>query len=811
MIFSNEFTKDAAGASPRLPVLAGWNIRVLLLVLMPTFLGAATFYASPSGVDTNPGTYAQPFRTVARGVQAANAGDTIILQDGTYPDDTPYGGGSTTGWLVNISKSGTSGSPITLKAEHKQKAILDCGNAYNGPQTGCMGYFYMTPSPAYWVFQDLVFVHAYQVPLMLNSGGAAHDITVKGCRFEAIGNHAENSVYGIAGVYANGTQYNLTFDGNTFYNIGRTSSTYSMSNDHGLYLHSTNTTITNNVFYGWIVGWGIQTASGFSGLIANNTFADTRTEKPGQLMLWDTDGAVVVRNNIFYNPPAGAGVASYAFSTPSCVSDHNMVYGGTIGSAPGCTFANTTVANPAFVNASGGDFHLTAGSPAIGAGVAVSGVVTDYDGVARPQGASSDIGAFEFAATTTQPPVVSAVAASSLTATSATITWTTDHLADSQVQYGLNGYTNTTARNTTMVTQHTASLSNLTASTIFHYSVLSSDSSGNRTTSGDFSFTTAATPPPPPPPPPPAAFTFWLSGSTSSLSTTPGHSVTDNVTVNRLTGTAQTVVMSASGLPAGVSAIFTQPSCTATCTTVLTLSASTVAPAGTYAITVNGSSGQTTASCGYTLTIAAPATGAAASWAFNEGIGTATADASGNGNTGTLMGHTAWASGTFGTALSFSGSGDYVKVNESSSLELSTGMTVSFWVNASDLPGVDQRIVSKNYAWDVKLNGSRHIPQFSSGANYAELNYSLTMGAWQHVTFSFSSGVVTGYINGAPVGLLANTFTSGISLPSSQYGLYIGTDAGQSNFAKGLIDDVRIYNRAMTAAEVSSLYSQTKH
>jgi hypothetical protein len=809
MIFSNEFTTDAIGAASRPPVRAGWNIRVLLLALLPTLLGATTYYASPAGSDSNPGTtYAQPFRTVARGIQAASAGDTIILQDGTYPADTIYGGGSTSGALLWINKSGTAGSPITLKAEHKQKAILDCGNVDNGPQTGCTGYIYLgDPAPAYWVFQDLRFTRSYDAGMNLNSATAAHDITVKGCRFDDIGQHVSTSVYGMDGVYANQSQYNLVFDGNVFYNIGRTTGSTYMANDHALYLHSSNTTVINNVFYGSISGWGVQTAVGFSGLIANNTFAFTRTIQSGQLMLWDpASGAITVRNNLFYNPPGGVAVSTYTFSVPSCSIDHNMVYGGSMGSAPGCTFANNIVANPSFVNASS-DFHLLAGSPAIDAGVPVSGVATDYDGVARPQGNGFDIGAYEFP-TTTQAPVVSAVAASSVTANSATITWTTDKAADSEVQYGLNGYTNTTILNTTMMTQHTASLANLTASTIFHYSVLSRDSSGNRTTSGDFSFTTAATPPPPPPPP---AFTFSISGSTGSISTTPGHSATDNVSVNRLTGTAQTVVMSASGLPAGVSATFSQPGCTPTCSTVLTLSASTVAPAGTYAITVSGSSGQAIASCHYTLTIAVPATGAAASWAFNEDAGTSTADASGNGNTGTLMGHTAWASGTFGTALSFSGSGDYVNVNESSSLELSTAMTVSFWVNASDVPGVDQRIVSKNYDWDVKLNGSRHLPQFSSGSSYAALNYSLPMGAWQHVTFTFSSGAVIGYINGAPVAMLVNTFTSAYLLPSSKSGLFIGTDVGKSSFAKGLIDDVRIYNRAMTAAEVSALYSQTRH
>ena len=91
------------------------------------------------------------------------------------------------------------------------------------------------------------------------------------------------------------------------------------------------------------------------------------------------------------------------------------------------------------------------------------------------------------------------------------------------------------------------------------------------------------------------------------------------------------------------------------------------------------------------------------------------------------------------------------------------------------------------------------------------LNYALPLNTWQHVTFTYStSGGVTGYVNGAPVAFNVNTF-SGQSLPSYAYGLLIGADAGLSTFDAGLIDEVRIYNRALSATEVSSIYSATAH
>lgn len=95
--------------------------------------------------------------------------------------------------------------------------------------------------------------------------------------------------------------------------------------------------------------------------------------------------------------------------------------------------------------------------------------------------------------TDSTPPVVSAVSATGMTGTGATITWTTDEPADSQVEYGLTtGYGATSSLDPTLVTGHSVLLSGLSASTLYHYRVHSRDASGNLTTSGDATFTTAA-------------------------------------------------------------------------------------------------------------------------------------------------------------------------------------------------------------------------------------------------------------------------------------------------------------------------------
>jgi hypothetical protein len=88
-------------------------------------------------------------------------------------------------------------------------------------------------------------------------------------------------------------------------------------------------------------------------------------------------------------------------------------------------------------------------------------------------------------------PSISGVAASGATASSATITWTTDEPASSQVEYGLTtSYGSTTASDTRMVTGHSVTLSGLSPGTTYHYLAVSLDEAGNKATSLDWSFTT---------------------------------------------------------------------------------------------------------------------------------------------------------------------------------------------------------------------------------------------------------------------------------------------------------------------------------
>jgi Big-like domain-containing protein/purple acid phosphatase-like protein len=126
-------------------------------------------------------------------------------------------------------------------------------------------------------------------------------------------------------------------------------------------------------------------------------------------------------------------------------------------------------------------------------------------------------------------PVISAVAASNISSSEATITWATDEASDSQVEYGPTpAYGSVTPADTSLLTAHAMTLTGLLATTTYHYRVNSRDAAGNLSTTADFTLTTLAgvdlTPPA-------VSLTAPTSGSTVLGTVTVAVSATDNVGV----------------------------------------------------------------------------------------------------------------------------------------------------------------------------------------------------------------------------------------------------------------------------------------
>jgi len=192
--------------------------------------------------------------------------------------------------------------------------------------------------------------------------------------------------------------------------------------------------------------------------------------------------------------------------------------------------------------------------------------------------------------------------------------------------------------------------------------------------------------------------------------------------------------------------------------------------------------------------------GLVASYNFDEGTGSSLTDKSGNGNTGSVTG-AIWTTGRFGSGLSFDGVNDYVSVSDSSSLDITGNkMSVSAWIYATALAGNDF-IVSK-YAggpndWFFDVNTGR-LEWRIAGTDHNEPGFSISTNTWYHVAGTYDGSNVRLYVNAIEVYSASETD----SLVTNDIPLSIGAHTPGSLFWTGSIDDVRIYDRALSQAEI---------
>jgi hypothetical protein len=210
---------------------------------------------------------------------------------------------------------------------------------------------------------------------------------------------------------------------------------------------------------------------------------------------------------------------------------------------------------------------------------------------------------------------------------------------------------------------------------------------------------------------------------------------------------------------------------------------------------------------GATTLTSPPATGLVAAYSFKEGAGTTVADSSGNGNTGTISGATWTTQGKFGSALAFNGSSSMVVINGSPSLNVSTAMTLEAWiyptVNQSGWRTILQREVDAYFLNASNSSGARRpagggtfngVTSFVSGPTASPLN------TWTHVALTYDGTQLRLYVNGVQV---ATRATSG-TIQTNSSPLRIGGNVPYGEFFNGRIDEVRIYNRALSQAELQA-------
>lgn len=192
-------------------------------------------------------------------------------------------------------------------------------------------------------------------------------------------------------------------------------------------------------------------------------------------------------------------------------------------------------------------------------------------------------------------------------------------------------------------------------------------------------------------------------------------------------------------------------------------------------------------------------------WKFDETSGTVATDSSGQGNDGTVVGNAKWVPGKIGGAFQFDGS-TFINCGNKPSLNIRTQITMAFWFNVQAFSNTWETFLAKGDGAyrAARSNGTGDSVHMGiSGSNYFDATTIVTGGQWHHYCATYDGATAKIYIDGKLDAYRA--YTGGIG-DSSSYNLYIGENQqATARQLHGLLDDLRIYDKALTEAQVQDL------
>ena len=214
-------------------------------------------------------------------------------------------------------------------------------------------------------------------------------------------------------------------------------------------------------------------------------------------------------------------------------------------------------------------------------------------------------------------------------------------------------------------------------------------------------------------------------------------------------------------------------------------------------------------------------------WPLNEGAGSFAYDLSGGNTTGTWNGNASGTSGYYSPGYNqnwegyFNGINNYISVGSSTRIEPIQAGTYAAWVDpiANCAPGGYGIVIADESVYydengvallcDDADDISLEIGSVNTSWNAIDTpGYKFTPNTWFFVAGTWDGSNMKLYVNGVLVGSTAQTI-----VPNPQYSTFIGTDPSnptQNNPFEGEIADVRIYNRALSAAEIQAIYDAKK-
>jgi Concanavalin A-like lectin/glucanases superfamily len=208
-----------------------------------------------------------------------------------------------------------------------------------------------------------------------------------------------------------------------------------------------------------------------------------------------------------------------------------------------------------------------------------------------------------------------------------------------------------------------------------------------------------------------------------------------------------------------------------------------------------------------------PPPGLIATYSFDEGSGLSANDGSGNAHTGVISGATWTIAGKYGSALSFNGTNSWVTVADANDLDLTTGLTLEAWVfptaaaTATTWRNVLIKERSGGEIYNLYADTDTHVPaayvvRSANPGTPVGVNgvAQVPLNTWTHLAMTYDTATVRLYVNGT---LVRSSATTGALLTSTG-ALRIGGNSVWGEFFQGMIDEVRVYNRALTQAEIQT-------
>jgi len=193
-------------------------------------------------------------------------------------------------------------------------------------------------------------------------------------------------------------------------------------------------------------------------------------------------------------------------------------------------------------------------------------------------------------------------------------------------------------------------------------------------------------------------------------------------------------------------------------------------------------------------------------WKFDETQGNTAADSSGNNHNGTVVGQATWTQGRIGGAIDLNGHDNFVRIADKPAFDFAGNATVACWVRMRSVPAKWMAIVTKgDTAW--RLSTLESEMKFHFGVKNWEgafVNSATTVSAneWHHVAGVYDGNAVKLYLDGT----LDATAPWNEGIGRNNFDVLIGENAEQKGRGfDGLIDDVRVYNYALSDNEIKAL------